>query len=142
MNLKSTRVLLADDDAEFTDGLLALLDMESDIEVIGVAMDGREVIIATKKHQPDIILMDVRMPEFDGLLATKFLSEISPQTRIIALSSLVDRTHVKAMLDAGATGYVAKSRAHIDVVTAINAANNEHFFMSPNIDGGVLRELG
>ncbi len=136
-----TRVLVADDDSDFSSGVTALLASTQHIEVIGVAVDGREAIKAVKKSPPDVILMDVRMPEFDGLLATKFLSEIAPQTRIIAVSSLVDRDHVRAMLDAGALGYVAKSRARFDLVAAIEAVVDEQIFMSPNIDSSVLREL-
>jgi len=141
MDLKLIRVLVADDDCDFSAGVVALLDAVQFVDVVGIASNGREAIVAVKKDQPDIVLMDVRMPEFDGLLATKFLSEISPTTRIIVVSSTTERGQVKRMLEAGASGHVAKSRARTDIIAAIEAVTDEQLFMSPNIDSSVLRDM-
>ena len=74
------------------------------IEIVGTARDGRAAIIAVKQKTPDIVLMDINMPGFDGITATKFISEVSPDSRIIAISSYVDTEHVRSMLSAGASG--------------------------------------
>lgn len=134
------RVLVVDDDDEFREAVVAMLEQAQFIEVVGAVSDGRSAIVEVKNVRPDVVLMDINMPGFDGLTATKFISEVSPATKIIAVSSYVDGGHVKSMLDAGAAGYLSKTRIHSDLLPAIHAVDGEQLFMSPNIDSAVLRE--
>lgn len=140
MGTMTIRVLVVDDDDDFRDGIVGMLEEAQFIEVTGTASDGRSGIVAVKEQRPDVVLMDINMPGFDGLTATKFISEVSPGTKIVAVSSYVDAGHVKSMLDAGAAGYLSKTRIQSDLLPAIHAVDGDQLFMSPNIDGGVLRE--
>jgi CheY-like chemotaxis protein/anti-sigma regulatory factor (Ser/Thr protein kinase) len=118
---KCIRVLLADDHALFRDGIGRILNQEPDIEVIGYAKDGREAIELARKLAPYVILMDISMPEVNGIEATRVICRESSAIQIIGLSMYEDEERSQAMLAAGAVGYKSKGCAAAELVSAIRS---------------------
>ncbi len=117
-----TRILLADDHVLFLEALRTVLSLESDMEVVGQAQDGAEVLQAALALHPDVVCMDVNMPAMNGVDATRALLQQMPAIKIIGLSGY-DDSHIMAQIqDAGAVCYIAKSRAGDEVVQAIRQA--------------------
>lgn len=116
------RVLLADDHALLREGIADLLREEADIEVVGEAPNGRVAVDLARDLKPDVVVMDVTMPELDGVTATRLLASELPQTRVIGLS-MHDADYIgKAMLSAGAFAYLSKGGSCQDLVAAIRSA--------------------
>lgn len=113
------RVLVVDDHAVVRDGLRVFLDLVPDIEVVGEAKNGIEAIEQVKSLQPDVVVMDVVMPELDGIAATKTLRENSPSVRVLALSSFTDEERVLPALAAGADGFLTKGTSPNEIGEAI-----------------------
>jgi len=113
------RVLIADDHALFRDGVVRLMNKVPDITVIGQACDGREAIELSRELLPDVILMDINMPDINGIEAARHIHQEFPHIRIIGLSMHEDQDHARAMRDAGAVGYQNKSCAASELVAAI-----------------------
>ncbi len=126
-------VFLADDHAVVRDGLQLLLEIQGDMEVVGSASNGREAVHWAERHCPDIILMDIAMPEMDGIEATRQVSEICPATRVIILSMHSTAEHVYRALRAGARGYLLKESAGLEVVKAIRYVYDGWLYLSPKI---------
>ena len=105
---KKVRVLIADDQTLFREGIKDLLDNEKLIEVIGEAADGIEVVRLAKKLKPDVILMDIKLPHLDGVSATRQIRKECPNTNVLILSSYEDEAHVMESIQAGANGYLSK----------------------------------
>ena len=117
-----TRILIADDHSIFRDGLNALINREADMEVVGKAENGQQAIELARELQPDVILMDVKMPVMDGIEAAhKILSEM-PGMKILALSMYTDNGFIKGMMHAGARGYIAKDSDPEELYKAIRQA--------------------
>jgi DNA-binding NarL/FixJ family response regulator len=116
------RVLLADDHGLVRDGLLRLLGSVPDIEVVAAAADGREAIRLAGEHQPDVILMDLRMPGMDGSEATRRLLENDPATQVVILTSFSERDEILSALDAGAIGYLLKDAEPDELIRGVRAA--------------------
>jgi len=127
------RVLIADDHAVVRDGLRALLAKAGDVEVVGVAGNGREVIEQAQRVRPDVVVMDVGMPELDGVEATRRLREKCPESRVLILSMHLTSEHVVRALHAGAHGYVLKESAGEEVVEAIRAVAAGRRYLSHQI---------
>jgi len=102
-------VLITDDHPVVRQGLRALLELEEDIEVVGEAKDGVEAAQKVKELVPDVVLMDLAMPEMDGVVATGRIKEISPKTRVLVLTSYAEDERVFGAMKAGATGYLLKN---------------------------------
>ena len=119
------RVLIADDHPMMRQGLIAVLDSQSDIEVIGEAADGREAVEMTRRLQPDVVVMDVVMPQMDGIEATAIIKRESPQVRVIGLSMLADEKIARRLKKAGAEGFVPKEQASEALLEAIQGKYNE-----------------
>lgn len=113
------RVLIADDHAVVRDGLRVFLDLVPDIEVVGEAENGIEAIEQAKLLNPDVVVMDVVMPDLDGIAATKTLREESPEVQVLALSSFTDDERVLPALGAGAGGFLTKGTAPAEIAEAI-----------------------
>jgi len=103
-----TRILIADDHAMIRDGLNALINRQADMEVVGKAENGQQAIELARELQPDVILMDVKMPVMDGIEATYQILCEMPGIKILALSMSTDNGFIKGMMHAGARGYIAK----------------------------------
>jgi len=131
--MKPITVLLADDHAVVRDGLRALLEIESDIQVIGEAATGREALQQTKKLLPAVVVMDIAMPILNGLEAARQILKALPATRILILSAHSDDEYVDEVVRLGAAGYLVKQTSAHDLPKAIREASRGKTFFSPTI---------
>ena len=127
------RVLVADDHAPFRDGLRALLRSEADIEMIGEAASGREAIVQAANLQPDVILMDLHMPEGNGIEATRAILATSPHISILVLTMFEDDDSVFAALQAGARGYLLKGALKAEILRTIRGVSQGEAIFGPAI---------
>jgi len=134
------RVLLADDHAVLRDGLALVLESVSDITVVALAADGQEAVVLTAVHDPDVVLMDLEMPEVDGIEATRRLRAVSSRARVLILTSFSDRESIMEALDAGAIGYLLKDAEPEQVIAGIRAASCGESPLTPSIARTVLEE--
>ncbi|MFZ4795817.1 MAG: response regulator [Blastocatellia bacterium] len=137
---KRTTVLLVDDHAVVRQGFRMILSAEPDFEVIGEAANGREAIAQAELLYPDIVLMDVSMPELNGIEATRRIVAISPRTRILALSMHRDSVYVREILRAGASGYLLKEAGDQDLLAAVRAVAQGQGYLSPAVSDAVLSD--
>ncbi|MFB3902087.1 MAG: response regulator transcription factor [Acidobacteriota bacterium] len=119
------RVMLVDDHLVVRDGLAALLRQELDLEVVAEAGDGKQAIERARQEQPDVILMDIMMPEMDGIVATRIIKSLLPKVKIIGLSLFEERHMRQSMLEAGASAYVSKSEGAQHLVETIRRCFKE-----------------
>jgi DNA-binding NarL/FixJ family response regulator len=131
-------VMLADDHAVVRDGLRSLLEGGQDLQVIGVAGNGRDAIAEAVRLRPDIVIMDIAMPELDGVEATRRILEKCPDTRVLILSMYLSAEHIHRALQAGALGYVLKESAGDEVVEAIRALRAGKRYLSHRITEAVI----
>ncbi len=131
-------VFLADDHMAIRDGMSALIEVEQDIQVVGTAGDGRQAVQQIKKIQPDIVVMDIAMPDLNGIDATRQISETCPAVKVIMLSMHDSSEHIYQALKAGAKGYLLKESAGKEVVTAIHAVNSGRRYLSERIQKMVI----
>jgi DNA-binding NarL/FixJ family response regulator len=134
------RVLIADDHAVVAEGLRHLVEAEKDIEVVACVGDGREAVQQSRDLQPDVVLMDLSMPELNGADATRAILERDPRCRVIVLSMYSQREYVRRALKAGAAGYVVKRSAAREVVEAIRAVHAGQRYLSPRVADVVLED--
>lgn len=134
------RVILADDHRVFRQGLCNLIDNESDMEVIAEAEDGREAVDLCLEQRPDVIVMDVAMPDLNGIEATRKIIDEMPDAKVLALSMHDDRQYAAGMLGAGASGYILKDCAFEELADAIRAVHNGRTYLSPDIAGVVVKD--
>jgi len=132
------RVLIADDHGVVAEGLKHLVEAQADIEVIGVVGDGREAVRLARETQPDVVLMDLSMPELNGADATRAILQRDAKCRVIVLSMYAEREYVRRALRAGAVGYVVKRSAAKEVVEAIRAVHAGQRYLSPRIADVVI----
>lgn len=135
------KIILVDDQMLFREGLHTLLSVYDDIDVIGEASNGEEAIQLVHTHQPDIVLMDVRMPVLDGVAATRKLHEAYPDCRVIMLTTFDDDEYVFEGLRAGAAGYLLKDVPSQKLVEAIRAAAKGESFLQPSVAAKVVAEF-
>lgn len=131
-------ILLADDHAVVRDGLRALIEDGSDLKVVGVAGNGRDAVAEAQRLRPDIVIMDIAMPELDGVEATRRIVEKCPDTRVLMLSMYLSAEHIYRALQAGAQGYVLKESAGDEVVEAIRALRAGKRYLSHRITETVI----
>jgi DNA-binding NarL/FixJ family response regulator len=134
------RILIADDHGVVAEGLRHLVEAQSDMEVIATAGDGREAVQQARDAQPDVVLMDLSMPELNGADATRAILERDPKCRVIVLSMYSQREYVRRALKAGAAGYVVKRSAAKEVVEAIRAVHAGQRYLSPRVADVVLED--
>jgi len=130
--------MLADDHAVVRDGLRALLEGGNDLQVVGVAGNGREAVSEALRLRPDIVIMDIAMPELDGVEATRRIVERCPETRVLILSMYLSAEHIYRALQAGAQGYVLKESAGEEVVDAIRTLRAGKRYLSHRITETVI----
>jgi DNA-binding NarL/FixJ family response regulator len=135
------RVVLADDHRIFREGLRSILEKDLRMEVVGEAGNGRETIELVKKLQPDVVVMDVHMPELNGIEATRTIVGEFPRVKVVALSMHSDRGLVLETLRAGASGYLVKDCASDELERAIRTVLAHKTYISPSIADVVVREL-
>jgi two-component system response regulator NreC len=127
------RLALADDHTIMRSGLRLLLERESDFSIVGEAGDGREVIEIVEAQSPNIVIMDVAMPNLNGIEAARRITSSHPRTAIIILSMHSDESYVLRALNAGARGYLLKDSAESDLISAVRAVSEGKAFFSPAI---------
>jgi two-component system response regulator NreC len=135
------KILLADDHKIVRDGLRTLIEKENGMEVVAEAEDGRSAVKQAKKLLPDIVIMDITMPDLNGIDATRAIIEEAPRVKVIALSMHSDRRFVSGMLEAGASGYLLKDSAFEELATAIRAVVANQIYLSPKIADIVVRRF-
>jgi DNA-binding NarL/FixJ family response regulator len=136
--MKRIRILLADDHAVVRQGFRMILAAQADMEIVGEAGNGREAVERAEELKPDIVVMDVAMPELNGIEATRRLAGSAPHTRVVALSMHKDSVYVREILRAGARGYLLKDSPAGDLVSAIRAVASGQSYLSPAVSNAVL----
>ena len=131
-------ILLADDHAVVRQGFKMILAAQPDMEIVGEAGNGREAVELAGTLQPDVIVMDVAMPELNGIEATRRLADSSPRTRVLALSMHKDSVYVREILRAGARGYLLKDSIASDLLAAVRAGARGEGYLSPGVSDAVL----
>lgn len=135
------RVLIADDHPVMRAGLAALLGSLPDIEVVAVVADGREAIDAVLRHRPDVALLDLQMPQLDGLGALREISRLEPEVALCVLTMYDDEDSLFAAVRAGARGYLLKGAEQEDIARAVRAMVAGELVFGPGVASRILRQL-
>ncbi len=138
----TVRVLLVDDDALVRAGLRMILSSAEDLEIVGEAADGADAVAATHAHRPDVVLMDIRMPEVDGIAATAALRRLPDPPHVIVLTTFQADEHVMGALRAGADGFLLKDTAPTEIVDAVRLVAAGEAMLSPSVTRTLLAHLG
>ena len=136
--MKPIRILIVDDHAIVRDGIRQLLMTQDDMEIAGEASDGQAALKQAKLLKPDVVLLDIAMPELNGLETIGLLRDTVPETRIVILSMHAKESYVHQALSSGALGYVLKASSSTDILSAIRAAHKDEYFLSSKIRAGVI----
>lgn len=140
MSSKPLSILLADDHAVVRNGFRHILAAEWDMHVVGEASNGREAVDMAEQLKPDVVVMDVTMPELNGIEASRRIAKTSPRTRILALSMHKDAVYVREILRAGAHGYLLKDSSQSDFLSAVRAVAVGKGWLSPEVSDAVLED--
>jgi DNA-binding NarL/FixJ family response regulator len=135
------KILVVDDHGVVRDGLTLLLGRQAHMKVVGAAANGKDAVLATEQLKPDLVVMDLVLPELSGIDATLRIVAALPRTRIVILSACDTSEHIFLALRAGARGYVLKESAGAEIVQAVTAVFNGDRYLSPRITGTVIDEL-
>ena len=138
MLMEKIKVLLVDDHTVVRQGLRVLLEAEQDIAIVAEADTGRLAVQLARKHAPDVVVMDIAMPNLNGLEATRQILKEMPTAKVLVLSSYGDDEYVHQMTEAGAAGYLLKQTAATDLIKAIREARKGNAFFSPSISKRLL----
>jgi two-component system, NarL family, response regulator NreC len=138
--MSKIRILVADDHGVVRKGLRFLLDRQPDMEVVGEASEGREVVRLSEELSPDVIIMDVAMPQLNGIDAAAQIIKNNPGIRIVMLSMYADESYLVRALSAGAKGYLLKDSAEVDIVRAVGVVSKGRPFFSPQITQSLLED--
>jgi DNA-binding NarL/FixJ family response regulator len=133
-----TRILVVDDHGIVRDGLSVLLNATSEMQVVGAAADGKAAVRAAEKLKPDVIIMDLALPELSGIDATLLILAAQPRIRIVVLSAWDTSEHVFRALRAGARGYVLKESAGTEIVQAVKAVSKGQRYLSARLTGALI----
>ena len=132
------RILLADDHTILRAGLKMMLNAQSDMEVVGEAQDGNQDVQEAQRLQPDVVLMDITMPEVSGIEATRQIKRMLPDVKILVLTMHEHDEYVFQALRAGASGYMLKEAADTELITAIHVIKSGQFYLSPTAQSVVV----
>ncbi len=136
----SIRIILADDHQIMREGLRSVLEKEKDIEVVGEACNGRQAVELCQQLTPDVIVMDIGMPDLNGMEATRQIVGRSPDVKVLALSMYSDRRFAAGMVSAGASGYLLKDCAAEELIHAIRTVCAGQFYLSPGITNTMVSD--
>jgi two-component system, NarL family, response regulator NreC len=131
--METIRILLADDHTVVRDGLRALVEKQPDMAVVGEAADGRDTIRLAEEQSPDVIIMDIAMPNMNGIEATRRITTSNPRTAVLILSMHQDESYVLRSLKAGAKGYLLKESVRSDIIEAIRAVVHGRSFLTRKV---------
>jgi DNA-binding NarL/FixJ family response regulator len=134
MNMARTiRVLLADDHKILREGLRALLEQQADIQVVAEVDNGRDAVLQTRELVPDVVIMDIGMPDLNGILSTREIKDAQPGIQVLCLSVHRETHLVNSMLEAGASGYLVKTSAAQELIEAVRTVDSGQTYLSPAI---------
>jgi DNA-binding NarL/FixJ family response regulator len=136
-----TTVLIADDDHLMRAGLTAVLESDEEIEVIGQAATGREAIALTRRRGPDVVLMDVQMPDVDGITATRELAGAAPAARVLILTTFEEDDYIFGGLRAGASGFLLKRTPAEELIRAVHTVAAGESLLSPSVTRRVIDRM-
>jgi DNA-binding NarL/FixJ family response regulator len=136
------KVLLVDDDALVRAGLRTILSSADDLELVGEADDGNRALAAVREHRPDVVLMDIRMPEMDGITATAALRRLDPAPQVIVLTTFHADEQVLNALRAGAGGFLLKDTPPADILNAVRLVASGEAMLSPSVTRTLLAHVG
>ncbi|WP_188066270.1 response regulator [Brevibacillus brevis] len=135
------RIVIVDDHQLFREGVKRILEMEEDFKVIGEGADGGEATVLAEEHKPDVLLMDINMPNINGVSAAENVISVSPSTRVIMLSIHDDEGYVYRTLRAGASGYLLKEMGTSDLVDAVRVVASGGAYIHPKVTGKLIEEF-
>jgi DNA-binding NarL/FixJ family response regulator len=141
MSEPRVRVLIVDDDALMRAGLRGILSSDDTIDVVGDAVDGRDAIYRTRLLRPDVVLMDVRMPDLDGISATRKLLDAFPDTRVVILTTFEQDDYIFGALRAGASGFLLKRTRPEELVAAVHTIAAGDSLLSPSVTSRVIERM-
>jgi DNA-binding NarL/FixJ family response regulator len=136
------KILIAEDHLTVREGVRLLLDSQPDMEVVGEAGNGREVIELAERLRPRIVLMDISMPELNGLVATAKLKRILPEINILVLTRHTDDAYLRELIEAGASGYVLKQSSSEELIRAVRAVAAGNCYLDPALAGNAFQSFG
>lgn len=136
--MNKIKVLLVDDHAIMRDGIRAILSLHDDIDIVGEASEGQEAIEKTRELSPDVVIMDVAMPDMDGIEATRRIRKESPNVKVIMLTQYDNKEYVLSAIKAGAAGYVPKRALGSELVSAVRAVNRGESFLYPSAAAALI----
>jgi NarL family two-component system response regulator LiaR len=139
--MDNIKVLIVDDHAMVRQGLQTFLTLSEGIEVVGEAANGLEAVEQVRQHRPHVVLMDLVMPELDGIEATRRIRALSPETQVLALTSFIDDEKVFTAIEAGALGYLLKDVSPDDLVEAIKAAHRGEAQLHPEATKKLMSQV-
>src|SRR5215216_7402084 len=138
---EAMKVMIADDHGIVRSGLRMLLERHADIEVVGEASDGAEARDLAIRERPDLAILDVKMPKLTGLQATREIREQAPEVNVLILSMYDDETYLFEALKAGASGYVLKTQADVDLLAAVRAVERGEPFLTPEAQRALIKDV-
>ncbi|WP_029138735.1 response regulator [Nakamurella lactea] len=138
---KAIRVVVADDQTAIREALATMLDLLPDIDVVGTAADGQQAVERVTQLQPDVLLTDLRMPVMDGAQATAAVSEQSPDTAVVLLTTYDDEESILSALQAGARGYLTKEAGRDEIASAIRTAASGQSVLDPGVQARLVRAV-
>ena len=141
MTETSVRVLIVDDDDLMRTGLRGILSSDDRIEVVGEERDGRDAVYRTRMVQPDLVLMDVRMPDLDGISATRELLAAFPEVRVVILTTFEQDDYIFGALSAGASGFLLKRTAPEELLAAVHTVAAGDSLLSPSVTSRVIERM-
>jgi DNA-binding NarL/FixJ family response regulator len=133
------RIVVADDQRAVREALATVLDAESDFTVVGLAADGDEAVELARRHSPDVVLMDLRMPNTDGVAATLRLTTEMPDVKVVVLTTFADDANILGALDAGAIGFLTKDAGREQIALAVRSAAAGQSVLDPSVQARLLR---
>ncbi len=136
-----TRVLIVDDDHLMRAGLAELLAADPAIQVVGQATNGREAVDRARRLDPDVVLMDVRMPDLDGIAATRELAHTTPRSKVLILTTFEEDDYIFGALSAGASGFLLKRTRPEDLIAAVHAVHDGDSLLSPSVTRRVIDRM-
>jgi two-component system response regulator NreC len=138
--MNKLRVLLADDHEMMREGLKLLVNRQPDMETIGEADNGRTAVVLAQELKPDIVVMDISMPEMNGLKATERLKTLCPEIKVLTLTRHADDAYLRKLLKAGASGYLLKKSASGELVRAIRTVAAGGTYLDPAVTGRIVSD--
>ena len=130
-------VLIVDDDALIRDGLKVLLELEDDFTVVGTASNGQEAYEQSVRLQPDLVLMDIRMPVMDGVLGTRKIKAVAPEIKIVILTTFKDDEYIKEAVQSGAEGYILKNQSSDSIIESLRAVGKGNIVFEKEVAGTI-----